>query len=63
MPGGIPVATTAIGKAGAKNAALLAIAVLALGDDKLDSQLSAFRESLRAEVEDTDREVRQNVSA
>jgi 5-(carboxyamino)imidazole ribonucleotide mutase len=62
MPGGIPVATTAIGKAGAKNAALLAIAILALGDDKLDSQLSAFRESLRAEVEDTDREVRQSVS-
>lgn len=63
MPGGVPVATVAIGKAGAKNAALLAIAILALGDDKLDSQLSAFRESLRAEVEETDREVRQNASA
>jgi phosphoribosylaminoimidazole carboxylase PurE protein len=59
MPGGIPVATTAIGKAGAKNAALLAIAILALGDDKLDSQLSAFRETLRVEVEDNDREVRE----
>jgi phosphoribosylaminoimidazole carboxylase PurE protein len=63
MPGGIPVATTAIGKAGAKNAALLAIAILALGDDALDSRLAAFRESLRAEVEDTDREVRQSASA
>jgi phosphoribosylaminoimidazole carboxylase PurE protein len=63
MPGGIPVATTAIGKAGAKNAALLAIAILALGDDRLDSQLAAFRESLRAEVEDTDREVQQSASA
>lgn len=62
MPGGIPVATTAIGKAGAKNAALLAIAILALGDEKLDAQLGAFRESLRAEVEDHDREVRQRVS-
>jgi len=63
MPGGIPVATTAIGKAGAKNAALLAIAILALGDDRLDSQLAAFRESLRAEAEDTDREVQQSASA
>ena len=62
MPGGVPVATTAIGKAGAKNAALLAIAILALGDDRLDSQLAAFRKSLRAEVENTDREVRQSVT-
>jgi phosphoribosylcarboxyaminoimidazole (NCAIR) mutase len=58
MPGGIPVATTAIGKAGAKNAALLAIAILALADDNLDSRLSTFRESMRVEVENIDREVR-----
>lgn len=62
MPGGIPVATTAIGKAGAKNAALLAIAILALTDDDLDSRLSAFRESMRVDVENTDREVRENAS-
>jgi len=63
MPGGVPVATTAIGKAGAKNAALLAIAILALHDDQLDSQLVSFRESMRAEVENTDKEVRQSVSS
>lgn len=63
MPGGIPVATTAIGKAGAKNAALLAVAILALHDEQLDSHLIAFRESMRAEVENTDQEVRHLVSS
>ena len=39
MPGGIPVATVAIGKAGAKNAAYLAIQILALSDEQLASRL------------------------
>ena len=43
MPGGIPVGTLAIGKAGAKNAALLAAAILALGDEGLAGRLDAFR--------------------
>ena len=43
MPGGIPVGTLAIGEAGAKNAALLAVAILALSDEKLRSNLGAFR--------------------
>jgi 5-(carboxyamino)imidazole ribonucleotide mutase len=43
MPGGIPVATFAIGEAGATNAALFAIAMLALNDADLASKLSAFR--------------------
>ncbi len=43
MPAGIPVGTLAIGKAGAKNAALLAIAILALGDPVLSGQLQAWR--------------------
>jgi 5-(carboxyamino)imidazole ribonucleotide mutase len=43
MPGGIPVGTLAIGKAGAINAALLAASVLALGDAKLAKRLDAFR--------------------
>jgi 5-(carboxyamino)imidazole ribonucleotide mutase len=43
MPGGIPVGTLAIGKAGAINAALLAAAVLALNDDALAGRLDAFR--------------------
>ncbi|MGA2080711.1 MAG: 5-(carboxyamino)imidazole ribonucleotide mutase [Holophaga sp.] len=43
MPAGIPVGTLAIGKAGAVNAALLAAAVLALGDPALRERLAAFR--------------------
>ena len=43
MPGGIPVGTLAIGPAGAKNAALLAAAILALSDDKIRKNLQAFR--------------------
>jgi 5-(carboxyamino)imidazole ribonucleotide mutase len=43
MPGGIPVGTLAIGEAGAKNAALLAAAILALSDEKVRSNLEAFR--------------------
>ena len=43
MPKGIPVATFAIGDAGAANAALLAVALLALSDEKLDRKLSEFR--------------------
>jgi len=43
MPGGIPVGTLAIGEAGAKNAALLAVAILATSDDTLRQKLEAFR--------------------
>lgn len=43
MPAGIPVGTLAIGKAGAKNAALLAAAILALGDAELSARLQAWR--------------------
>ena len=43
MPAGIPVGTLAIGKAGAKNAALLAAAILALSDAALSARLQAWR--------------------
>ncbi|NQW00015.1 MAG: 5-(carboxyamino)imidazole ribonucleotide mutase [Rhodospirillales bacterium] len=43
MPGGIPVGTLAIGKAGAKNAALLAAAIIALKDNDVADRLDAFR--------------------
>lgn len=43
MPGGIPVGTLAIGKPGATNAALLAVAILALEDDSLRGKLNEFR--------------------
>ena len=50
MPGGIPVGTLAIGKAGAINAALLAAAILALGDEALAARLEAWRAKLTASV-------------
>lgn len=50
MPGGIPVATFAIGAAGAKNAALFAAAILARKDDSVREKLSKFREAQAAAV-------------
>jgi 5-(carboxyamino)imidazole ribonucleotide mutase len=50
MPGGIPVGTLAIGSAGAKNAALLAIGILALHDEDLRAALEEFRAKQTADV-------------
>ena len=50
MPGGIPVGTLAIGKAGAMNAALLAVAILANHDPELREKLRAFRVDQAAQV-------------
>lgn len=50
MPGGIPVATVAIGKAGAINAALLAVAILANNDPKLKLKLEKFRKNQEQKV-------------
>ena len=50
MPGGVPVGTLAIGSAGAKNAALLAIAILALKNDAIRASLEEFRAKQTAEV-------------
>jgi 5-(carboxyamino)imidazole ribonucleotide mutase len=58
MPAGVPVATMAIGEAGATNAALLAVAILARSDDELGSRLEAWRESRAAEVRAIDLEGR-----
>ncbi len=55
MPGGIPVATVAIGKAGAKNAALLAVAMLSLQDCALRARLAAYRKQMSDEVVAADR--------
>ena len=52
MPGGIPVGTLAIGKAGAKNAGLLAAAIIALEDQKTSDALERFRAAQTASVAD-----------
>ncbi len=50
MPGGVPVACMAIGKAGAVNAALLAAAILALADERVAASLERFRDEQTARV-------------
>lgn len=56
MPGGVPVGTLAIGKAGAINAALLAAAILALNDPALATRLDAFRAQQTESVASTPRD-------
>ena len=54
MPGGIPVATVAVGKAGAKNAGYLAAQILALSDENLAARIKADREKNAAGVKEKD---------
>jgi phosphoribosylaminoimidazole carboxylase PurE protein len=57
MPGGIPVACVAIGRAGACNAALLAVEILALGDAQLKRKLADYRARMTADVAAKDRQI------
>jgi len=59
MPGGIPVAAVAIGRAGAKNAALLAIQIMATTDAELAAALSADREANAAKVRAANEQLQQ----
>ena len=54
MPPGVPVASMAIGKAGAKNAAIFAVQILALTDNKLDEKLAEFRKTQQRKVVEKD---------
>ncbi|MCB1530099.1 MAG: 5-(carboxyamino)imidazole ribonucleotide mutase [Rhodospirillales bacterium] len=51
MPGGVPVGTLAIGKAGAKNAALLAVSILGTADEAIMMRLAEYREKQTNSVE------------
>ena len=62
MPGGIPVACVAIGKAGAKNAAYLAAQILALSDKELVQRLADERKANAAEILARDKVVREKFS-
>lgn len=61
MPPGIPVATVTVGKAGAKNAALLAISIMALSDSTLAVELKKFRQKQAAKVMEADAELQQEL--
>ncbi|CCK84030.1 Protein of unknown function [Lactobacillus equicursoris 66c] len=53
MPAGIPVATTAIGPAGAKNAALLAMQILGLGDPDLQDKIVEYRKQMHDQAKES----------
>ena len=52
MPPGVPVGTVAIGKGGAKNAALLALRILSLGDKAVEKQLLKFKDDQKKQILD-----------
>ena len=60
MPGGIPVATLSVGKAGAKNAGLLAAQILALNSIELKTKLHAYRAKMAQQIEETNIEITKN---
>ncbi|MBD3271396.1 MAG: 5-(carboxyamino)imidazole ribonucleotide mutase [Elusimicrobia bacterium] len=60
MPGGIPVATVAIGKGGAKNAGLLAAQIIGTSDSSVRKKLVAMRNHMKKEVEQKARRIEHN---
>jgi phosphoribosylaminoimidazole carboxylase PurE protein len=61
MPGGIPVATMAIGKAGAKNGAIFAIQILSLKHPALKKKLARYKKRLAAEITRKSRQLAKNL--
>ena len=63
MPGGVPVATVAVGSAGPKNAAILAVQILALSDAPLADRLAEFKSGLASKVASADKRVQAKLAA
>jgi len=61
MPGGVPVATVAIGKAGAKNAGYLAARIMALHDKELSARLDTYVADMAKSVEEKDRKLQEKL--
>jgi len=61
MPPGVPVATVGIGPAGAKNAALLAVQILAINDKKLTEKLIQYKNGLARSVQEKNEKLQQNL--
>jgi len=62
MPAGVPVATVAIGEAGARNAALLAVEILALSDEALRTKLEDYRKKQTNSVDEKNRRVQEKLT-
>ena len=63
MPGGVPVATMAVGKAGAKNAAIFSAQILSIYDGEINGKLKKFKASLEQEVTAKDRAIAERLKA
>jgi phosphoribosylcarboxyaminoimidazole (NCAIR) mutase len=61
MPPGVPVATVGIGPAGATNAALLAVQILAINDKKLAEKLGRYKDGLARSVREKNEKLQQNL--
>jgi phosphoribosylaminoimidazole carboxylase PurE protein len=61
MPAGVPVATMAVGKAGAANAGILATQILATGDERLAGKLAEFKQQLEEKVAARSREAKKRL--
>jgi 5-(carboxyamino)imidazole ribonucleotide mutase len=61
MPAGVPVATMAVGAAGAKNAAILAAQILAISDPGIESRLEQFKKEIADKVAQTAETLRQDL--
>jgi phosphoribosylaminoimidazole carboxylase PurE protein len=61
MPAGVPVATVAIGRAGARNAALLAAQILALSDSELAARLEELKHKMKRKVKKADRQLQEEL--
>ena len=57
MPPGVPVATVAVGKSGAKNSAILAVQILATSNEDLATKLVEYKKNMRAEVLEKDKKL------
>ena len=57
MPSGVPVATMAIGKAGAKNAGIFATQIISTGNPKLGEKLTRYKKELAKQVETKDKKL------
>jgi phosphoribosylaminoimidazole carboxylase PurE protein len=63
MPGGVPVATMAVGKAGAKNAAIFSAQILSIYDGDINVKLKKFKASMEQEVTAKDRAIAERLKA
>jgi phosphoribosylamine--glycine ligase len=63
MPPGVPVATMGIGKAGAKNAAILAAQMIGISDEGMAGKLDDFKKEMAAQVEEKARKLQASVSS